>query len=252
MPEPKPAAVGTVLFMADAFSDALQELREFDGVDASRLAEPIARSFPVSGASISTLGEILTSETVSASDPLAARLDELQLDLGEGPCWDALRTVSPVLEPDIRHRPRGSWPFFLPAVAQEEIGAVFAFPLVIGHLRLGAVDLYSVDPTTLTPQQARQASAMAAVVSRLVLRRALDAASDDEPVSAPIDRYSRRAIHQATGMVIAQLGVSVDDAEMLVRGHAYAESRTMAEVADDILNGRLRFSVDGDGIEDLA
>lgn len=238
--------------MADAFSDALQELRDFDGVDASRLAEPIARSFPVSGASISTLGEVLSSETVSASDPLAARLDELQLDLGEGPCWDAFRTFTPVFEPDIRNRPRGSWPVFLPAVAQEGIGSVFAFPLVVGHLRLGAVDLYSVDPTTLSPQQARQASALAAVVSRLILRRALESASDDEPVAAPIDRYSRRAIHQATGMVIAQLGVSVGDAEMLVRGHAFAESRSMAEVADDILNGRLRFSVDGDSIEDLA
>jgi hypothetical protein len=238
--------------MADAFTDALQELREFSGEDASRLAEPIARSFPVSGASISTLGEILSSETVSASDPLAARLDELQLDLGEGPCWDALRTISPVLEPDIRNRPRRSWPVFLPAIAQEEIGAVFAFPLAVGHLRLGAVDLYSVDPTTLTPLEARQASALAAVVSRLILRRALEAAADDDPAVAPIDRYSRRAIHQATGMVIAQLGVSVDDAEMLLRGHAYAESRSMADVAQDILNGRLRFTVETSGIEDLA
>ncbi|MCS5715164.1 GAF and ANTAR domain-containing protein [Herbiconiux sp. CPCC 205716] len=237
--------------MADAYTDALRELREFSGDDPSRLAEPIARSFPVSGASICTLGEILSAETVSASDPVAARLDELQLDLGEGPCWDALRSISPVFEPDIQHSPRGAWPMFLPAVAHEAIGAVFAFPLVVGHLRLGAVDLYCIEPMTLSPLQIRQASTLAAVVSRLVLRRALEAARDDEPMHPPVDRFSRRAIHQATGMVIAQLGVSVDDAEMLLRGHAYAENRSMAEVAADILDGRLRFSIEAEGIEDV-
>ena len=62
----------------------------------------------------------LVSETLSASDKQAARLDELQFDLGEGPCWDALRLVEPVLEPDLRN-PVRSWPAFTDAI-RDEVG----------------------------------------------------------------------------------------------------------------------------------
>ena len=48
--------------------------------------------FPVTGSAVSTVGGFLGSETVAASDEYAARLDELQFDLGEGPCWDAVRS----------------------------------------------------------------------------------------------------------------------------------------------------------------
>jgi hypothetical protein len=49
--------------------------------------------------------------------------------------------------------------------------------------------------------------------------------------------------------VIAQLGTSPDDAELLIQGQAFAEGRTMREVADDILSRRLRFSLEGNRIE---
>jgi hypothetical protein len=51
--------------------------------------------FPVSGAAVSTVGDLLGSETISASDALAFRMDELQFDPGEGPCWDAMNFVRP-------------------------------------------------------------------------------------------------------------------------------------------------------------
>jgi hypothetical protein len=37
---------------------------------------------------------------------------------------------------------------------------------------------------------------------------------------------SRREIHQATGMVLAQLNIAVDDAALLLRAHAFASGRT--------------------------
>ena len=218
--------------------------------DGSRLSFPFLDVFPVTGAAVSTLGDFLGSETISASDAQAARLDELQFDLGEGPCWDALATARPVLAADLRAHPSGAWPAFSRAIHGDELGSIFAFPLVIGPLRIGAVDLYSRRPTELTDTQSRQASEMAGVVGRRVLRRAFmrldnDPATDESTTSA----FSRRVIHQATGMVLSQLDIPIDDARLVIEGHAFASNRTMMDVATDIVDGTLNFSVQGDGIE---
>jgi hypothetical protein len=192
----------------------------------------------VSGASISTFGPLLGAETISATDALALRVDELQFDLGEGPCWDALGTRRPVLQPDLGDDSLTSWPAFTNAVRAENIGAVFAFPLVFGPLDIGAVDLYSVDPVTLTREQQRQTLALSAIVSRILLRHAL---RESDGHSEP-SMFSRRLVHQATGMVLAQMGVSADDAHLLIQARAFAEGRTMQQVATDVVDRRIRFT----------
>src|ERR1700709_576090 len=144
---------------------------------------PFVELFPVSGAAVSTVGDLLGSETVSASDPIAARVDELQFDLGEGPCWDAMRLGRPILEPDLQTRPSTVWPAFSAAVLDQNVSSLFAFPLTVGALRIGAVDLYAVNHVDLNPVQTQQAQSMAGAVGKHVLRRALNAAGT--PSGAP-------------------------------------------------------------------
>lgn len=235
--------------MSNAFVLALSTLRDYSG-DGSGLAEPLVAALPIDGAAVSTLGPLLASETIAASDATVARLDELQFDLNEGPCWDALRTARPVLEPDLRHRPKNTWPAFSEAALKEDVGAIFAFPMIVGRLKVGAVDFYAVRPKEFTRDQTAQAGALVDAVGRQVLRRSLDALAAEAGEIPPADRFSRRIVHQATGMVIAQLGVSPDEAELVLRGHAFAEDRSMREVAEDVLAGRLGFRFDESGIED--
>lgn len=202
---------------------------------------------PVTGAAISTLGALLGSETVSASNDLAARLDELQFDLGVGPCWDALASSSPVLEPDLR-RPRRVWPGFSEAIEHEEVAALFAFPLIVGPLRIGAMDLYHDEPRGLAAHELAHAVEYAGVLSRQVLRRALAVASDG--AVEVVGRHSRRTVHQATGFVIAQVGVSAEDAELLIQASAFAEGRPVQEIAEQIVERRRAFGRSGRLIEE--
>jgi len=208
------------------------------------LAHRFVRAFPVTGSAVSTLGELLGTQTVAASDSLAARLDEMQFDLGEGPCWDALRLRRPILRPDLRARPGTSWPIFIQAVLAEGVGALFAFPLLVGTLQIGAVDMYSRGPLTLDPGQTERASELADATARQVLQRALQTASPtgDDYVEDP-GPYSRKIVHQASGMVLAQLGVSAEDARLVIQAHAFASSRSMMEVAKDVLDRRIDFSI---------
>ncbi|MET0854632.1 MAG: GAF and ANTAR domain-containing protein [Microterricola sp.] len=204
----------------------------------SELARPFVRFLPVSGASISTFGSFLGAETISATDARAGRVDELQFDLGEGPCWDAVLNRRPVLEPDLSAGSSASWPAFLEAIQDEDIGAIFAFPLLFGPLEIGAVDLYSVEPVSLSLKQQRQTLALSEIVSRILLRHVIT--DDDAP--GPPTTFSRRVIHQATGMVLAQLGTTAEDAHLIIRARAYAENRSMLDVAQDVIDRRIRFT----------
>lgn len=233
--------------MTGTFSEAIDSLSQLAGRE-SELWRPVLEIIPVEGAAISTIADFLGTETVSASSPLAARLDELQFDLGEGPCWDAMERGRPVLEPNIRLRPNGSWPAFSQAISEQAVGAIFAFPLVFGPLKLGAMDLYSDAPRELSAREERQSGLLASVISRMVLDRAIRRA-DEPDLLEPEDQFSRRLIHQATGMVLAQLDISAEDARLLIHGHAFALNRSMREIAEEILERRLDFSNQSDGFE---
>jgi GAF domain-containing protein len=229
--------------VSEVFRAAMRELATFDGVE-QELTLPVLRAVPVSGASVSTLGGVLAQETVAFSDAQAARVDELQFDLGEGPCWDVVATGKPVLEPDVQRHPRSVWPAFSEGLRDEQVGALFAFPLTVGTLRLGALDLYHARPSSLSAQHALQAGALAEALGRYVLRRAMRTSGDaDLGTASP---HSRRIVHQATGFVIAQLGLSAEDAQLLIQGQALAQSRPVADIAEDIVSRRLSFARDGD------
>jgi GAF domain-containing protein len=226
----------------DPFTEASRDL-ENASTRVSDLAHPFVRLLPVSGASVSTFGPLLGAETLSATDERAVRVDELQFDLGQGPCWDALTTRRPVIEPDLSRTT--SWPQFSRALDRQNIRSLFAFPLTFGPLDLGAIDLYSLDPVQLSQQQQEQTVALSAVVSRIVLRHAVDQSAVTERV-AP---FSRRVIHQATGMVLAQLDITAEDAYLLIQARAFADGRPMQDVAQDIVKRQLRFTRDTDTAE---
>jgi hypothetical protein len=215
--------------------------------DESTLADVVLSFLPVDGAAVSTMGDALGSETVSATDALAARLDEVQFDVGEGPCWDALAVRRPVLEPDFA-RARTLWPGFTDAVGQQPIGAIFAFPLTVGPLEVGAIDLYIAETGMLSELEVAQTGLVAALVSRVVLRRALRQAEDG--YKAGETECSRRLVHQATGITLAQLGLSPDDALLVIQGRAFAAGQSLMAIAGQIVEGKLRFTSSTNGIED--
>jgi hypothetical protein len=236
--------------MDEAFERALRALRSADLAD-DELSGPFALALPMGGVSISTFGELCPSETLSATDDVATRVDEIQFDLSEGPCWTALATDAPVLETDLVQRPNSAWPAFNEAVRSEPVGAVFAFPVAFGPFPLGAVDVYVPQPATIDDDAVRQTRTLASAVGRRVLRRALRSIAEEDEALLDRSPSSRRVVHQATGVVLAQLDISPEDAYLLLQGHAFARRTTMRRVAEEILDGTVRFEKRGDLIEEV-
>ena len=74
----------------------------------------------------------------------------------------------------------------------------------------------------------------------------LRAAAGDPASNAwtELNALSRAEVSQATGMLVAQLGIEPTEALVRLRGHAYATGRTATDVARDILDRRLKLEAD--------
>ncbi|GAA3875476.1 hypothetical protein GCM10022381_17700 [Leifsonia kafniensis] len=188
------------------------------------------------------LGAPFGIETVCATNPQAARVDELQIDLGEGPSWDAYTRRSPVFAPNLTELSAPAWPMLLAALSADAVGALYAFPLAVGSLEIGAIGMYSEVPGELTPAQVSDALALADLAAVQVLKRAMTSHELDAQFVPGEKEYSRRVEHQATGMVLAQLNVSAADAHVIIRAHAYAHDRSVRETANAIVERRLDLS----------
>ena len=218
---------------------------------AQRICRACIEGLDVDGAAISLLTATVSRETLWASDATAERLEDLQFSLNEGACMQAAATGSPVLVPDLHHSTEAArWPIFAAAVAEQtNVQALFALPLQWGVTNLGVLDMYRSVAGELSQSQWRDAVGAAdiAALMMLGLRTDPDPAAPDRDVAAGwLDRSigSRAEIHQATGMVLAQLEVTATEALARLRAYAFAEQRLLGDVARDVVDRTLVFTPD--------
>lgn len=203
----------------------------------SRLCAACLSALPVSGVGAALMTADGPSGIVlAATDERARQLEELQFALGEGPCVEASRGSRPVLEPDLLSgTPR--WPRFGAAVLDAGVRAVFAFPLRVGAIRVGVLDLYRDTPGPLTNSDFDDALAFADAATEVVLHLQDDGGGS--ALTGPVD--PRAEIHQATGMMTIQLGVGFVEALLRLRAHAFATGRSVSAIAADVVSRRMFF-----------
>ncbi len=186
------------------------------------------------------MGDTGPATVLGSSDAVAATLEELQFTLSEGPGLDAHASGVPSLAPQLGDPASHRWPAFAPAATELGVGAVFGFPLRVGAIRLGALDLSRTRAGELSPEQERDAVIAATVITEVVLALDVGLPPDQLPQAIEHGGLMRADVHQAAGMVSEQLGISVVDALVRLRAHAYAEDRPISEVAREVVNWWLR------------
>lgn len=212
----------------------------------ARLCAACLSALPVSGVGAALMTVDGPSGVVlAATDGRARELEELQFALGEGPCVEASGGGRPVLEPDLVVGGSSRWPRFGAAVLDAGVRAVFAFPLRVGAIRVGVLDLYRDSPGPLTAPDLVEALAFADAATAVVLHLqdhdgdAGDAGDAGSVLIGPME--SRAVVHQATGMITIQLGVTLAEALLRLRAHAYASGRTVSAIAADVVSRRMVF-----------
>jgi GAF domain-containing protein len=171
---------------------------------------------------------------VHASDAVAARLEDLQLTVGEGPGLAAVTSGAPVLVPDLSAA-RSRWPAFCPDAQSVGAAAVFAFPLTLGAIALGSLDCYRTTSGALSGDHVASALILAEMAFEALLAEVAGHAPDDLGWISDI----HAEVHQASGMVMYQLGISMQAALLRIRAYAYAHELAVAVVARRIVDRSL-------------
>ena len=203
-----------------------------------RLCTAAAGLLSLRGAGISLMVDGELRSTAGASDPGAVAVHELQFELGEGPCLDAWASMEPVPEPDLDTPARVRWPAFGTAGVQAGIRAVFALPVGMGGIRIGVLVLYRDRPGGLSADELAYGLVMADLAAWVILGQSHAAEDALDKVLAGEPHWAE--VHQATGMVSVHLGVSLDEALVRLRAYAFADGRSLREVARDVVARRLR------------
>jgi len=214
------------------------------GFTTERLCQVCADVTGATGAGIMLMAGDIPRGSVCTTDTVSDVIEQLQYDLGEGPCVDAYNQDRPVFEPDLANPATPRWLAFTGPAVDAGARAVFGFPLQVGAVRLGALNLYNDRAGPLTGDQQTDALVMADVAAQAILLLQAEAPPEAVAVELETNANFQYVVHQATGMVAAQLEVTVSQALIRLRGHAFGNNRSLTDVARDVVERRLRF--DGD------
>ena len=166
-------------------------------------------------------------ETVAASDPMVRRGDELQYELGEGPCLQSLQQEESVHSADLATEER--WPAWSKRVVDElEVRSMLCLQLFVTHDAIGALNIYSRDVDAFDQHDKTTALALAAHIAV-----ALSSANEIENLEAAI--VNRTVIGQAEGMLMQRYEMSPAAAFSVLARVSQHQNKRLHEVARELV-----------------
>jgi len=232
---------------------ALMERRGREDSKGSALCAVAEEFLALDGAAIVLASGNSELLSLCTSNHTAGALLDLELTLGEGPAVDASRGDA-VGDINLLHATPSNWATYRPEALALGARAVFGFPIRLGAIRFGALSLFRSSPGPLNEEQNSDAYLMASVIGRAIL--AAQAGSSDEDLVGELSGSSLLDIrvHQAAGMLSVQASMSVKDALVLLRAHAFGLECQLSELANLVVSRATRFDRDSqtwiDGVID--
>jgi GAF domain-containing protein len=171
--------------------------------------------------------------TVACSDPVAAKVDEAQYELDDGPCLHAMRNGHVVRIEDTADKMR--WPDFEAEAASHGIRSCLALPLSAEGQPVGALNLYARAASAFGPAEAKNAQNFAENASgalTLAMRLASHAALIGQLRSSLV---SRTVIDQALGIVMARERCNQARAFAILRSASQNSNVKLRDVASAII-----------------
>ena len=167
-----------------------------------------------------------TTETVAASADLARQADQLQYDLEEGPCLEAVETGEPRLSNRLEHSE--DWPRWGPRAAQIGVHALLGIQLSTDDEVLGALNLYAGRPDAFARDDIDIAEVYATHATN-----ALTAARISTGLRTAL--HSRHMIGVAQGILMQQYTLTMDQSFELLRRYSSHLNTKLSEVAEHVV-----------------
>ncbi len=206
-----------------------------------RLCRFAVEEMALSGCALVLMSGVESASVLAGAGRHARTVTGLQMELGEGPCLHAHAHGIPVLLPDLSAQSAGRWPAFAAAALAAGVHAEFSLPLTVGPGGIGTFDLCRDRTGMLSDEHLADALVAADIARDAVLYRQYTPGGPGLPELVAAAGTDRIVIHQATGMIAAQLEESVANALARLRAAAFAAGRPMEDLARDVVARRVRF-----------
>jgi hypothetical protein len=220
----------------------LQDLHAHTGPELPLLPlAACARELGLDGLALLLASSDTSTELVQSHGTLTGALEDLQLTQGQGPSRDAALTGALLLLPDLADPAgcaAGRWPGLPGALHDLGVGAVFALPLRLGVINLGALTGHRLRAGPLTPDELADALHLADTLTQVLITLAARPAATSGMLPADDGLYFAE-VHQATGLLAAEHGLTCAQALVRLRAHAFAHNRRLLSCARDVLDHRL-------------
>jgi GAF domain-containing protein len=196
--------------------------------EAVVVATEIIEGCDLAGMSIVNPGGI---DTPAGSGEALKQLDELQFELKQGPCFDALRTHEIVLGRDLATDER--WPLWGPRVAREiGVGSIVSYRLFTAEDTLGAMNLYSRRIDAFDSEDIHNGGALAAHVA-VALAEAQNVTHLETAINV------RTVIGRAEGILMERFDLSPAQSFAVLRRVSQDRNIKLNRVADELVRTRI-------------
>lgn len=233
-------SVGTVsegderIELAETFGEAARALRAEDDLDSVltklvHLAVQTLDPCQYAGISLIKRGQITSGPR---TDDVPAVLDDLQNEVGEGPCLGAIKEQETFYIDRLSQE--GRWPHFAQrAHAETGVESVLSLRLFVEEDTMGAINLYSKLSEAFGEDDIAIASVFAAHGAV-----AMQTARTEGNLQHAFN--SRVIIEQAKGKLACERNISTDAAFDLLRDHARSTNTKIGDVAHAVVEGGLK------------
>jgi GAF domain-containing protein len=195
--------------------------------EAVVIATEIIEGCDLAGMSVVHRGGI---DTPAASSEVLKRLDRLQFELRQGPCFDALRNHEVVISHDLAADDR--WPRWGARVAQEiGVGSIVSYRLFTTADTLGAMNLYSRETHAFDREDVYNGEALAAHVA-VALADAQNVTNLESAIT------TRTVIGRAEGILMERFDLSPAQAFAVLRRVSQHRNIKLNRIAEALVRTR--------------
>ncbi|MGW7274421.1 ANTAR domain-containing response regulator [Streptomyces sp. NPDC054864] len=230
----------------------LMELAATDPLDTQRVLRTCTRSGRRIYGSHGALVRYRPCDgSAGQTDGTSTALQDLAADAlawNEGPGHDAQAAGCPLVDVDVTAPgAQALWPRWAPRAAALHYGRVTALPLAAHGSPVGALVLLGAPGSTPAGEQLLACVHSLASVTAHALslqRKTLESRAEAAQLQGALT--SRVLIEQAKGALAARHGLTTEEAFRLLRQYARSHRRKAAEVARDVIDGRIDLSGQAD------
>jgi transcriptional regulator with GAF, ATPase, and Fis domain len=176
---------------------------------------------------------------IACSSEQMRLVELLELQVQEGPCFDAYRRQEAVRSGTLEDVAR-RWSTFAPHAREGHYVAVSAVPLRLRGQAVGALNLFSESPGALDDGDLAVVQAMADIATIGILQQRLIRDQGVLTTQLQTALESRIVVEQAKGIVAERDRIHVDEAFVQIRKFARDTNTLLADVARAIVVGALQ------------